>query len=98
MADDTDFPTAIVPYRPGAVAERFDQLARRFGDPLTKLFILAAAGTTEDTQRMAASELLPYRYPRLRASEMNVNAQGAGQVNIQINIGAPPPTEVDPLG
>lgn len=106
MADDTSFPTAIVPARPGSTAERWDSLARAYGDPMAKLFLLAATGTTEDTQRMAAAELLPYRFPKLRAQETVINAQGAGQVNVQINIGgAPPPppalpapADVDPLG
>jgi hypothetical protein len=112
MADEQNFPTAIVPTRPGTAIERYDRLAEQFGDPMMTLFVMQSpqlGSENEEVRLRAASELLPYRYPKLRSSEMNVNAQGAGQVNIQINIGGPPPprtlaapaapsaVEVDPL-
>lgn len=113
MADEQNFPTAIVPNRPGTAVERYDRLAEQFGDPMTTLFVMQSTtiGSADENVRLqAAKELLPYRYPKLRASETTINAQGAGQVNIQINIGGgplpparpaldtpPPAVEVDPL-
>jgi hypothetical protein len=91
MSDESQFPTAIVPARPlSSTQEKFDKLAQRFGDPMAKLFVLQQCGNP-DLEFKAAAELLPYRHPRLKQSELAVNAQGAGQVNIQINIGGPPP-------
>lgn len=94
MSDDSHFPTAIIPHRPVDARERFDTLARRFGDPMAKLFLLQNCGDPE-LEFKSAAELMPYRYPRLKSSETVINAQGAEQVNIQINIGGP---AIDPLG
>lgn len=89
MTDDTSFPTAIVPSRPGALRERWDTLARRIGDPLTTLFVEAATNPDSKQRIQAASELLPYRYPRLKMSEVNHTGGGGPAVNIQINITPP---------
>ncbi len=104
MADDT-FPTAIVPARPNlSTREKFDTLARRLGDPMARLFLLTQAtvdtvnedGTVTarpdtEMQFRAAAELMPYRYPKLKASEVTHTGSGApGGVNIQINIGMAP--------
>jgi hypothetical protein len=99
MGDEQNYPTAIVPTRPGPAHERFDRLAEQFGDPMTTLFITQSplVGSKDEELRVrAAAELMPYRYAKLRTSELNVNAQGAGNVNIQINIGAAPPPPPPP--
>ncbi len=90
MPDEQNFPTAIVPTRPGGISERWDQLARRFGDPLAKLFLIQATTYDEDRAIRAAAELLPYRYPKLKVSETRLSAaDGAGGVSVTINIGQP---------
>lgn len=119
MTDDS-FPTAILPARAKGhvpLAERFDALARRIGDPLTTLFLSLQATrvvTVSEGQAVevpdqemrfrAAAELMPYRYPKLKASEVHFTGQGGGPtVNIQINVEAPTQVSavtpaVDPLG
>jgi hypothetical protein len=109
MTDDTSFPTAIVPARPFAsVRERFDTLARRLGDPMARLFLLQNATTTyvlddgssverpdQEMQFRAAAELMPYRYPKLKVSDVNhTGATPGGTLNIQINISPPNREEV----
>lgn len=107
MTDDNSIstlPTAILPTRPLATArERFDTLARRFGDPMTRLFLLqhstipgvAADGSPverpdTEMQFKAAAELMPYRYPKLKVSDVNHSgAPPGGTLNVQINISAP---------
>ena len=111
MADEHHFPTAIVPAQPGSVAQRFDRLARAFGDPMAKLFLLQSAKARHpltgeatdnpdlDMQFKAAAELMPYRYPKLKIQENRGDAGGGGGgVVIQINLGgeAPPTIDVTP--
>lgn len=103
--DLANFPRAPTGLRPTlSTREKFDTLARRLGDPMARLFLLTNA--TIDTidekgsvvsrpdtemQFRAAAELMPYRYPKLKASEVNhTGAVGAGVLNIQINIGSAP--------
>jgi len=95
MTDDTSFPTAIVPARPFAsVRERFDTLARRLGDPMARLFLLQNA-PDQEMQFRAAAELMPYRYPKLKVSDVNhTGAVPGGTLNIQINISPPNREEV----
>ena len=112
MTDDTCLPTAIVPARPLATArERFDTLARRFGDPMVRLFLLQHATVPgadpvtgapverpdTEMQFKAAAELMPYRYPKLKVSDVNHSgAPPGGTLNVQINFNAPPAcTEVE---
>jgi hypothetical protein len=90
MADEQNFPTAIVPTRPGGVEKRWDDMARRFGDPMARLFFLANNSLNEDTQARCASELMPYRYPKLRVQELRAGEGGAGAVSVTINFGARP--------
>lgn len=85
-----DGPTAIVPARAGSLAERFDRLSRAFGDPLATLFMTMRATEDEENRIRCASELLPYRYPKLRAQDTTLRAGEGASVSIQINIGAPP--------
>lgn len=49
-------------------------------------------------RRECAKELMPYIYPKLRASEVNLGAggSGGGGVSITINIGGPPVAQ-DPV-
>jgi hypothetical protein len=51
-----------------------------------------------EVRRECAKELMPYIYPKLRASEVSLGAAGggAGGVSITINIGGPMPTQ-DPV-
>lgn len=51
-----------------------------------------------EVRRECAKELMPYIYPKLRASEVNLGAGGAGGggVSITINIGGPPVAQ-DPV-
>lgn len=78
-------PTAIIPHRPVPLQERFDLLARRLGDPLVRLFLIASTSQSEENQIRAASELLPYRYPKLRATEVKLDgASTAIQFNINL--------------
>lgn len=109
MADEQNFPTAIVPTQPGTVVQRFDRLARTFGDPMAKLFMLQRATRREydrdsqlvevpdtEMQFRAAAELMPYRYPKLKVAEVRHSGAGGAGVNIQINFAAPaPPPTVD---
>lgn len=108
MTDDTNLstlPTAILPTRPLATArERFDTLARRFGDPMARLFMLQHAEITHvledgtevsrpdtEMQFKAAAELMPYRYPKLKVSDVNHSGTApGGTLNVQINISSPP--------
>ena len=103
--DSEDFPRAIIPSRPAQTREKFDTLARRIADPMVTLFLsmkatttaIAADGTVKEVpdQEMrfkAAAELMPYRYPKLKTTDVNHSGlpPGAGgAVNIQINIGSP---------
>lgn len=108
VADEQDFPTAIVPTRPGTAVERYDDFAAQFGDPMATLFVVQATSPFEENRIRAASELLPYRYPKLKVSEVRFGGAAPGAVNIQINIGSPSaadprqsvvgtPAAVDPL-
>jgi hypothetical protein len=107
MTDDTSFPTAILPSRPGlSTRERFDTLARRLGDPMVRLFLLQHAtvpGPVDPTtgevkevpdtemQFKAAAELMPYRYPKLKVSDIHHSgAAPGGTLNVQINFLPPP--------
>ena len=101
MTDDTSFPTAIVPSRPGlSTRERFDTLARRLGDPMVRLFLLQHATVPgpegkevpdTDMQFKAAAELMPYRYPKLKVSDVHhTGAAPGGTLNVQINFLPPP--------
>ena len=114
MTDDSSLstlPTATLPTRPLATArERFDTLARRFGDPMTRLFMLQHAtvpGIAVDgspverpdteMQFKAAAELMPYRYPKLKVSDVNHSgAAPGGTLNVQINFGAAPQVQSVP--
>jgi hypothetical protein len=106
-SDELSFPTAIVPTRPGAPVERFKNYTRAFGDPMGVLFREMATATKDiftvdggtktvpdrEVRRECAKELMPYGYPKLRASEVTLAAPG-GAIQININIGKPaePPT------
>ncbi|HEY6009734.1 MAG TPA: hypothetical protein VIU40_15520, partial [Geobacteraceae bacterium] len=59
VADEQDFPTAIVPTRPGTAVERYDDFAAQFGDPMATLFVVQATSPFEENRIRAASELLP---------------------------------------
>jgi len=95
MTDDSSFPTSIVPTRPVPLAERWDTLARRIKDPVVTLFTMLESSDAE-MRFKAAAELMPYRYPKLKASEVNFTGAGGGgpAVNIQINLGGP---KTDPV-
>ena len=107
MTGDTalsTLPAAQLPTRPLATArERFDTLARRFGDPMTRLFMLQRATLSgpegrevPDTEMhfKAASELMPYRYPKLKVSDVNHSgAAPGGTLNVQINFSLPPQSQ-----
>lgn len=83
--DSKDFPTAITPTRPGPLGERFDRLARVFGDPLVTLFTLQQA-PDPDLRFKAAAELMPYRHRRLKPQEDPADRTAAtAQVLVQIN-------------
>lgn len=88
--EQENYPTAIIPTRPEGIARRYDALARQFRDPLVTLFTLQDEEDPE-LRFKAAAELLPYRYPKLRAQEVTHkgDAGGAGGVNIQINFQTP---------
>jgi hypothetical protein len=90
MTDDTSFPTTLVPVRPVPLAERWDTLARRIKDPVVTLFT-ALESPDPEMRFKAAAELMPYRYPKLKASEVNFTGAGGGgpAVAIQINIASP---------
>lgn len=92
MSDEQNFPTAIVPTRSGSQHERFDTLARRLGDPMARLFLIAASSPSEEMQFRASAELMPYRYPKLRVQETRLSADtgAGGGMSITINIGGPP--------
>ena len=93
MTDDP-FPTAIIPVRPQPLSERFDTMARRIKDPVVTLFTLMESADPE-MQFKAAAELMPYRYPKLKASEVNFTGGGGGPtVNVQINFSSP---KTDPV-
>ena len=96
--DDLIKPTAIMPTRPAPLAERYDLLARRFGDPLARLFVIANTSPFEEYRLRASAELLPYRYPKLRAQELSLAAGSQSPITINITLGpAPsaPPAEID---
>lgn len=112
--DALSFPTAIVPTRPGGSAvERARKYMRAFGDPMGVLFTdMKTATRTEfdhttneavevpdrEVRRECAKELMPYIYPKLRASEVSLGAGGAGggAVSITINIGPAPAAAAAP--
>jgi hypothetical protein len=112
--DALSFPTAIVPTRPGGSAvDRARKYMRAFGDPMGVLFTDMKTATREvydttsgekievpdrEVRRECAKELMPYIYPKLRASEVNLGAAGGagGGVSVTINIGGPPAL-VDPV-
>jgi hypothetical protein len=103
-SDEQSFPTAIVPTRPGGFIAHYDALAEQYGDPALTLFTLQRDGDS-DMRFKAAAELMQYRHPKLRAETVtHKGAAGAGQVNIQINIGGastaspltPPALRADP--
>jgi hypothetical protein len=108
MADEHNFPTAIVPTRPGTAIERYDKLAEQFADPMVTLFMMQdpVLGSPDDEVRLrAAAELMPYRYPKLKLTEIRGagGPGGPGGFTININIGAGEKPaiditpEVDPL-
>jgi hypothetical protein len=93
MADDQNFPTAIVPARPGTAIERYDRLAHVYGDPMETLMQMQSpvlGSDDEEVRLRAAAELLPYRHPKLKVSEVRHSGDGApgGGMTININIGA----------
>lgn len=95
--------------------ERARKYMRAFGDPMGVLFTDMKTATTRvwderlgdyverpdrEVRRECAKELMPYIYPKLRASEVNLGAGGGAQgVSITINIGGPPaaPPPQDPV-
>lgn len=87
-SDEQSYPTAIVPAKPGSSIERYERYAKTFGDPMAKLFLLQNCGDIE-YEFKAAAELMPYRYPKLKVSEVRHSGAPAA-VNIQINMGGPP--------
>jgi hypothetical protein len=84
--DSEHFPTAILPSKPGPLAERWDRLARVLGDPLVVLFEMCGPNTPPDLRFKAAAELLPYRHRRLKPQEDPTDLARATQnVLVQIN-------------
>jgi hypothetical protein len=88
VADQDDFPTAIIPTRPGSFERRYDDLARELGDPLKKMFLLQAGAEKEETQLAAASKLVERRYPKPAAPPFAIQANEGS--SLVINFGSAP--------
>jgi hypothetical protein len=99
VADQDDFPTAIIPTRPGSFERRYDDLAKELGDPLKKMFLLQASAEKEETQLAAASKLVERRYPKPAAPPFAIQANEGS--SLVINFGSAPlpltPGSTDPV-
>jgi hypothetical protein len=95
VADQDDFPTAIIPTRPGSFERRYDDLAKELGDPLKKMFLLQASAEKEETQLAAAAKLVERRYPKPAAPPFAIQANEGSSLVINFAHALPAPEAVD---